>query len=630
MNAEATAKLTLDFQVERISMLNEEFENEVSEILINYQNKVRELHQTSILDNEGDDILRPGAYESQLSDFALRFISMIVSSVSPKAHLDPWLKTFSPAMFFDLPNTTAFCINEQESNALKKLKDNSSMTIKTGHGLQLLDSYKGSVDLITSIPPLGAKVDKTLLDAEETELSEIRDLGSMLIAKSCSFLSDHGVGIFLVANSFFTSKKPEIYLNNHGLKIDAIFSLPEGSLTHTSIQSNLIIVKKGESPTTYYSELSDDQDLLKDVYHSYINNDGHDDPKAIPKRSYIGALPFRIGQELQILETQYKSFKSYRLGDVSNMTKGNPKTTFEHIENSIYIPSIGKSNVVTDLEAAPLKHQNYIQLALDSNLVSSEYMEVFFRSTMGRLILASNTKGETLPYHSFSNLFQLPIPIPSKEIQENITVTQKKLEKLQHMIEEISQELALNPPQSSITDQIDKMIDVMGGLTEADKVRALARQGEGETIEFKETLTWDTRQNIQNAEVTKAALKTIVGFLNTKGGTLLIGVADSGKMSGVNLEIEKLHKSSTDKFLLSLKNLLKDRIGAQYYPFIGVSLINADGVFIVRINCKTSNEPCFLLTGKGGNKVEEFYVRAPAATDKLEGREMLKFIDANF
>ncbi len=101
-------------------------------------------------------------------------------------------------------------------------------------------------------------------------------------------------------------------------------------------------------------------------------------------------------------------------------------------------------------------------------------------------------------------------------------------------------------------------------------------------------------------------------------------------MSGVNLEIEKLHKSNTDKFLLSLKNLLKDRIGAQYYPFIGVSLINADGVFIVRINCKTSNEPCFLLTGKGGNKVEEFYVRAPAATDKLEGREMLKFIDANF
>ena len=41
-----------------------------------------------------------------------------------------------------------------------------------------------------------------------------------------------------------------------------------------------------------------------------------------------------------------------------------------------------------------------------------------------------------------------------------------------------------------------------------------------------------------------ACLKTICGFLNSNGGTLLIGVSDKGEIIGLSEEIELFHKKN--------------------------------------------------------------------------------------
>lgn len=50
----------------------------------------------------------------------------------------------------------------------------------------------------------------------------------------------------------------------------------------------------------------------------------------------------------------------------------------------------------------------------------------------------------------------------------------------------------------------------------------------------------------------KAALKTIVAFLNTRGGVLLIGVSDSGEIIGA----DEASFESRDKMLLHFNNLI--------------------------------------------------------------------------
>ena len=76
--------------------------------------------------------------------------------------------------------------------------------------------------------------------------------------------------------------------------------------------------------------------------------------------------------------------------------------------------------------------------------------------------------------------------------------------------------------------QLDKMLDAINGLTEADKVRRLIREGESKTVEFKQTLSLDVNKKIKATYIEVAILKTIVGFLNTYGGVLLVGVNDEG------------------------------------------------------------------------------------------------------
>ena len=72
--------------------------------------------------------------------------------------------------------------------------------------------------------------------------------------------------------------------------------------------------------------------------------------------------------------------------------------------------------------------------------------------------------------------------------------------------------------------------------------------GEGPTIEFKSSLQWDLYQNQKNADLCQPVLKTMVAFMNSDGGTLLIGVEDSGEIFGLEKDIE-ITRNSEDVFL---------------------------------------------------------------------------------
>ena len=59
----------------------------------------------------------------------------------------------------------------------------------------------------------------------------------------------------------------------------------------------------------------------------------------------------------------------------------------------------------------------------------------------------------------------------------------------------------------------------------------LILQGESSTLEFKSTI--DSALKIA---------KTLAAFANTRGGTLLVGVADNGKIRGISSELEEMKK----------------------------------------------------------------------------------------
>src|ERR1700688_203746 len=89
-------------------------------------------------------------------------------------------------------------------------------------------------------------------------------------------------------------------------------------------------------------------------------------------------------------------------------------------------------------------------------------------------------------------------------------------------------------------------------------VPRLINQGEGATIEFKQSLEADARTGAKDPKALDGVLKTIAAFLNTEGGTLLIGVSDDGKVRGLGQDYALLGKKQNDDgFELKLGNLIR-------------------------------------------------------------------------
>ena len=147
-------------------------------------------------------------------------------------------------------------------------------------------------------------------------------------------------------------------------------------------------------------------------------------------------------------------------------------------------------------------------------------------------------------------------------------------------------------------------------------------QGESENIEFKSTLRINLHTQDKDSRIENTVMKTIAGFLNTRGGELFIGIDDSGQAIGIENDKFK----SLDNMSLHLVNLINDRIGKVYMFFITISFPEHDGVTVMSVKCRPSPKEIFLKE-KGA---EKFYVRTGPSTVELTGHEMQQFISQRF
>lgn len=332
----------------------------------------------------------------------------------------------------------------------------------------------------------------------------------------------------------------------------------------------------------------------------------------------------RVQAQIERLESQYKSYYSSSLGRLAlEIIDGRDCECFSFRENSIYLKRVGSLSVSSSFDDVLRGHKNYIQIVVGDEAVA-EYVAAFFQSELGALSLEASVHGADIKYLRSEDLDQVLVALPSLDEQRDIVKTLSKLSVLRGAIDAFDGELALNPTSSkSLSNKLDGMLDVIGRLTSEDKVRNIIRVGETDRAEFKSSFSLDLKKREKEKYIEEASLKTVVAFLNTNGGSLLVGVADDGEVLGLNDEINFIHKDNSDRFLLHWKNSLKSRIGEQYYPFVLTQLVKLGEKIVLLVDCKSSLIPCFL-DGR------DFYVRTNPATDKLEGAKLVEYVNNHF
>lgn len=180
-----------------------------------------------------------------------------------------------------------------------------------------------------------------------------------------------------------------------------------------------------------------------------------------------------------------------------------------------------------------------------------------------------------------------------------------------------------------LQDELVKQIKNLEEALSANRsISRLLATGEGHHIEFKSTLRYNLHSKKSDSAIELAALKSIAGFLNSDGGTLLIGVSDSGDILGV----ENDQFLNIDKFQLHFWNLVRESIGTKVSSLLLTSMLLHEGRNIFRIDCKPSRVPVFLRWKVANeSKVQDiFFIRAGPQTEQLGTRQALGYIQDHF
>lgn len=503
----------------------------------------------------------------------------------------------------------------------------SNFVVETLYRGQSISSDTEKFDLIIGNLPIGMPKREWIDKDKEINIKTWANWIDLF--KSLFLLNDSEYGIYIVEPFQRSVEWLEFQeqLRKKGFFINAIFNAPQGILRpQTFLQPNLIIISRIDDPQLFIAELNDLESLETIIsnFKNLLDSGSLDTGILKNQNDFIGFSQYYIARAIIALEMQYKSYKKYQLKDVaSEIILGSVKNKFKNRPNSIYLPRIGTSPVVSRLKDLKIKQQNYFQIVLNENIVKNEYLELFFKSALGKITLKKSIFESIIPHLNKRDLLETYVSIPNFKEQEILIVTAKKLANLREKVDIFDKEIALNPKSAqSIQDKLDNILLALDELTEADKIRGIVRTGESKTIEFKQTFSLDVKTDKKEKYIEKVILKTLVAFLNTDGGILLVGVSDNKNIIGIQREIQKYYKND-DKFLLHFKNLIKSAIGESFYPLINYRLVDVEKYKILRIDCKSSNEPCFF-------ELKEFYVRTNPATDKLEGPKMVDYIQRHF
>ncbi|WP_376697245.1 ATP-binding protein [Wenzhouxiangella sp. EGI_FJ10305] len=448
------------------------------------------------------------------------------------------------------------------------------------------------------------------------------------IAKALRFLHEDGLCIAIVEPpAFGLAEGPKFLeaLETEGFALQGVFDCPPNFLATTSIRPVIAAISRKSRGRVFAAEL-EDVAQASSVVRAFVDEDAGDslgEGVMIEGGEFDGFDGLKARIQLDRLETQYKEYQSRSLGQVaSEINTVRSGGSFISKENAVYVPMLGNSAVVDNLQEASIKHQNLFQVVFPDT-VKNSYVAAFFRSDLGLLVLKSLTRGAVISRISKTELARAPLAVPGIQEQDEIVESHSKLFTLKAAIEGFQKDLALNPRSASaIRSQVESMLEKIGALTEADRIMGMAREGESATVEFKQTFSLDVSKGTKEKYIEVSALKTIVAFLNTKGGTLLVGVTDDGEILGINDEVKRFHKSN-DGFLLHFKNRIKERIGEQNYPFIDQKIIHLGDAYVLMVECRQATSPCYL-------DEKEFYVRTNPATDKLEGPKLVEYIRNHF
>ena len=191
--------------------------------------------------------------------------------------------------------------------------------------------------------------------------------------------------------------------------------------------------------------------------------------------------------------------------------------------------------------------------------------------------------------------------------------------------------------------------DVSASISKS--LNSLIQQGENPYIEFKLSALWSskfTKEDIEAYRPQSTELrsygknfskiivsKTIAGFLNTDGGTLIIGIKENkdtndDEIIGIEPEFSHLKDPCEDGYRRMLIDIIKDYFSSDIFnhlnQYINISFENINDALVCGVVVSKADRKVFIKL----KNTEHFYIRIDASTRELHGEEIVDYCIKRF
>ncbi|MDO4242750.1 MAG: ATP-binding protein [Actinomyces sp.] len=156
-------------------------------------------------------------------------------------------------------------------------------------------------------------------------------------------------------------------------------------------------------------------------------------------------------------------------------------------------------------------------------------------------------------------------------------------------------------------------------------IAEVAAQGESDRLEFKSSARVNMRTGAKDETMETIVAKTVCAFLNSRGGTLLLGVDDDGSLIGLEADYATLRSPDADRFELFFRDLLRNRLGtnAAALPRMDFAPAAQGSGEACRVTVPSSPEPVYMRPKGSG---PELWVRVGNSTRRLEVDDAVSYI----
>lgn len=302
------------------------------------------------------------------------------------------------------------------------------------------------------MPPFGAKERAGETFDFRGQKVELRGAeGHLAVLKASRLLREGGRAVFLVPDSFFWKKlSPWEEMSEAGVFPQAVISLPAGSLSNTGIPVNFLMVG-GEPADRLFvaklsasgqidpilSNLSSRREGSKKELGVLVEHDQFESWRSIELDEQIDRLARRSGmEECQLGQVVEAIF-------TSQPTDGNE--TFESKQNALYLPRHGRPSQVTTEPEEATPPRNFLQVKLDPEQASAEFVARFLQSEFGEVLFERWAKGSTPMHISTTGLEDRRIFLPGIDKQEDVLESHQTMEELRLQLNQLESRLWKRP-----------------------------------------------------------------------------------------------------------------------------------------------------------------------------------------